>query len=139
MSSRVALVLGVFVSAASVAACAAPPVELGTPTAQVTIDGAGTDSFPVTCSQVRWQWTIETSESSPGFTAIFNTEQTVTAGLVRLRDVGGFSGTFIRDIVGEAQATFENDTVEIAGTAFGAVADRPTEQTSRSFTIQTDC
>lgn len=63
----------------------------------------------------------------------------VFASLVHLRDVDGFSVTFGRDIVGEAQANLENGTFLISGTASGSAAEQPTEETSHSFTIQTNC
>lgn len=134
MGRFVAVTLGA-VLAAGLAGCAAPADALNTPTAQVTIDGSDAGSYPVLCGQIQRQWTIETLPRSPGFTAIFSTDGTITPGLVRLRDVGGFSGTFGQDIVGEAQASVENGTFLISGTASGAA----TEQTRRSFTIRADC
>lgn len=43
------------------------------------------------------------------------------------------------DGIGEAQASFENGTFLITGTASGSAADQPTEETPHSFTIQTNC
>lgn len=136
----VAAVLGAGALSAAMAGCAAPPDLLGTHTAQVTIKGVGTETVPVHCDQVRWRWTIETVPRAPGFTAMVNTATaTASAGLVHFRDLGGFSGTFGRDIVGDAQARVDDGTFVISGTAVGSTEDQPTEETPHDFTIETNC
>ena len=120
-------------------ACSAPPSALGTHTAEVRIADGSAERFPVTCNQYEWQWIIETPESDPGFTAIVNTGETVTAELVHLRDVDGFSGTFGRDVVGDGTARVDNGVFHISGTAFGGTEDDPAAMLDRDFSIRTDC
>ncbi|MDY6999535.1 MAG: lipoprotein LpqH [Actinomycetota bacterium] len=120
-------------------ACATPPSALGTATAEVSIADGSTERYPVTCSQLKWQWIIETAEDGPGFTAIVNTGATVTAELVHLDGVGGFSGTFGRDVVGDGQASVDDGVFLITGNAFGETAADPAEMVYRGFTIRTEC
>lgn len=66
--------LGAAVLAVGMVACAARGDLMRTHLAQVAIDGNDMKTFPGSYAQVRWQWTIETLERSPGFVAILDTE-----------------------------------------------------------------
>lgn len=125
--------------AAGVAGCASPPDLLSKHTVQVTIDGKNLDPLPVSCTQIQRQWQIETQKQSPGLDAFVGTDGKVTAQLVTFRDIGGFSGTFSRDLLGEAQASFDNGKFRISGTAMGAFADGSTDQKPHAYTIDTGC
>lgn len=127
------------IAVAALSGCSTAPEALGTHTAQVTVDDGQPQRYPITCSQINWQWTIETPEREPGFTAILNTGPEVSAGLVYLRDVDGFSGTFGDDVVGEGRASVEDGVFHISGTAFGESAEEPAQMVRRSFSIQTEC
>lgn len=120
-------------------ACSTPPNALGTRTAEVRIADGTAVQFPVVCNQYKWQWIIETPEGEPGFTAIVNTGETVTAELVHLTDVDGFSGTFGRDVIGEGQASVDDGVFHITGTAFGETASEPADMLRRDFSIRTGC
>ncbi|BBX53762.1 hypothetical protein GCM10009645_27760 [Mycolicibacterium poriferae] len=134
-----ALWLPTAMAVVAASACSTPPSALGTRTAEVRIADGSAERFPVICNQYEWQWIIETPESDPGFTAIVNTGETVTAELVHLRGVDGFSGTFGRDVVGEGTARVDNGVFHISGTAFGGTEDDPAAMLDREFRISTDC
>jgi lipoprotein LpqH len=136
----VATVAGAFLLAAGIAGCASPPAALGTHTARVEIDGRATDqAHRVSCTQTGWLWKIETLDESPGFTAMVTTGDTVTADQVYIRDLGGFTGTYGRDIVGDDEARVTEGTFRISGKAVGFYSHDPSETVSASFTIETDC
>lgn len=139
MSGAAVLWVPATIAVVALSGCSSPPEALGTHTAQVTVADGQAQRYPITCSQINWQWTIETPEHEPGFTAIVNTGPEVTAGLVYLRDVDGFSGTFGDDVVGDAQASVEDGVFRISGTAFGESAEQPAQMVRRSFSIQTTC
>lgn len=136
----VAVVAGAMLVTVGVAGCASPAPALGTHTAQVTINGqdVGRD-HRVTCNQFGWDWKVETLEKAPGFTAMLETGDTATAELVHIRDLGGFTGTYGRDVVGDAEAHVDGGTFTISGTALGFHAQEPAETASATFSIKTDC
>jgi lipoprotein LpqH len=136
----VAEAVGAVLAAAAIGGCAAPPAALGTHTAQVTINGRPTgEAHRVTCSQFGWNWTIETLSESRGFTAMFQTGDTVTARSVQIRDLGGFTGSYWQYTVGDADASVAAGTFKIAGTAVGYTSERPTDTVPATFTIETSC
>lgn len=117
---------------------------LGTHTAQVLINGSEVAEQPlVKCRQVQWVWFIESLEPTPGFTAQISTGDTVQARLVRIENLGGFTGgawdatATAPDV--EADADIIDGTFTIAGTAMGFYHDDPAETTTASFEIRTDC
>ena len=140
VAGSVAAAIGALSVAAGIAACASPAPALGTHTAQVTIDGRDTGPpHPVACSQFGWDWKIETLKEAPGFTALVQTGDTVTAELAHIRDLGGFTGTYGQDVVGDAEARVTEGTFLISGTAVGFHSQQPDETATATFTIKTDC
>jgi ipoprotein LpqH len=131
---------------ASVAACSSPgPPRRALPmapnTARVTINGNDAGGVQaVTCSQLQWNSTIETFDEKTGFTAIVqNGGDKSTPQMVEIRNLGGFSGSYWRGLVGQADAKSSNGAYTISGTAEGFFADRPNKQTSGTFKIETVC
>jgi ipoprotein LpqH len=140
VARSVVVAAGALLVAAGVAGCGSPPPALGTHTAQVTINGRDTgEAHPVACSQFGWDWKIETLDEAPGFTAMFETGNTLTAESVEIRDLGGFTGSYWRYTVGDAEARVVGDAFTLIGTAVGYTSDEPDETASASFTIKTDC
>ena len=140
--SRFVTVLAITVIAlGGLTACSAANNELlSTQTANVSINGQDTPKAPpVRCSQVRWLWTIETLKNEPGFTAMVQTGDSITAKLVKIRDLGGFTGVYYQDTVGDAQAHIKGFTYTISGTAYGFYADNPSKSATADFRIQAKC
>jgi len=98
---------------------------------------------PVTCEQVQWVWFVDTLQPTPGFSAQLSTGQTVTARLVQIDDLGGFTGTAWSrtdtDTDIDAEAMFVDGTFTVAGTALGFYQDSPSETATVRFEIRTDC
>ncbi|WP_102144254.1 lipoprotein LpqH [Mycobacterium hubeiense] len=134
MAATAALMLGL-------AGCSTPPPALGASTAEVTIDGRDTGGpHTVQCTQVRWNWIIETpDDSESGFTASVNTGQEVTPASVTFRDLGGFSGTFWDAKPAEAEGQVDDGNFVISGTAAGAFTDKPLERVTVPFKIEANC
>lgn len=113
---------------------------LGKHTAQVRINGSDVGDLPISCSQVQWRWTIETLRDTPGFTVQLSTEgKSVTPESVKLRNLGGFTGSFWENLDLRAEAGIADSTFTVTGTATGFYADNPTETATADFMIRTDC
>lgn len=130
------------------AGCSTGYAALGTRTAQVSVNGVEVaEPTRVMCDQVQWVWFIESVRDSPGFTAQVRTGETVTALLIRLENLGGFTGSSWNATnmapstpsgVG-ADAEVTDGTFTITGTAMGFYQDDPAETATARFEIRTDC
>ncbi|MDY6998679.1 MAG: lipoprotein LpqH [Actinomycetota bacterium] len=124
----------------AVAGCSAPEPALGGKTATVAIDGRDVDGVEaVRCNQSGWAWYIETPESSGGFTAVLHTGPDVTVESVQFRDLGGFSGTFWADHIGEAEVDADGGSFTITGSADGNFSDDPSAAATARFRIAAQC
>ncbi|GFG49317.1 hypothetical protein CQY20_13605 [Mycolicibacterium agri] len=128
------------VVAVGLAGCSSPPSALGTSDARVLINGKATNALqPVTCTQTGTNWTIETLEEEPGFTATIRLGDTLTPESVTIRNMGNFTGTFWADNLGKAQARVSEGGFNVSGEAQGSFADKPNQTTTASFDISADC
>ena len=135
---RIAVAAAVLV--VGLAGCGGQPPALGSTTAKVTIDGKDTGNpHLVRCSQTGRAWTIETSDKAKGFTAVLDTEDTITAKSVDFHDFGGFTGTYWADQIGKAEVTGVNGKYTITGSADGSFTDKPSEAVTATFRIEADC
>lgn len=123
-----------------VAGCSSPEPALGGTTATVTIDGNDAGGrLPVTCRQNGFTWYIQTPEKEKGFTAVLAMDGPVTAKSVEFRDLGGFSGNFWADNIGDAEVTGNQGRYTITGTADGNFTAKPSDAATAKFRIQTNC
>jgi hypothetical protein len=122
------------------AGCAGQPPALGGTTAKVTINGESTGGpHPIRCTQSGWSWRIETPDQNKGFTASFDTGDKVTLQSVDFRDFSGFTGTFWRDNIGDAEVQGVGGRFTISGTADGSFTDNPSNDVSAKFRIEASC
>jgi ipoprotein LpqH len=134
----IAVAAGVLV--VGVAGCGTQPAALGSTTAKVTINGQSTGGpHAVRCSQTGWSWIIETPGDAKGFEAVIDTGDTVTAQSVDFRDFGGFTGSYWRDNIGEAEASGTGGKYTIDGSADGSFTDNPSNEVTATFRIEADC
>jgi ipoprotein LpqH len=125
---------------AGVAGCGGQPPALGSTTAKVTINGQSTGGpHAIRCSQTGWSWIIETPDEAKGFTAMVDTGDTVTAQSVDFRDIGGFTGSYWKGNIGEAEITTSDGKYTINGSADGAFNDNPSNAVTATFRIEADC
>jgi ipoprotein LpqH len=122
------------------AGCSSKEPALGGTTATVTIDGNDAGSaLPVTCRQNGYSWLIETPQQKQGFSAALETGGPATAKSVQFRGIGGFSGEFWADNIGDAQVTGSGGRYTISGTANGTFDQAPSKDVTAKFRIQTNC
>jgi hypothetical protein len=120
--------------------CSTPEPALGGTTAKVTIDGNDTGGpIDVRSHQTGWTWYIETPEKKNGFTAVLETDGPVTPRSVDFRGVGGFTGTYWAENIGDAEVTGANGKYTITGSAEGNFTDAPNKAVTAKFRIQADC
>lgn len=126
--------------ALGVAGCSTQEPALGGTTATVSIDGNDTGgAHAVRCRQSGWAWYIETPDKEDGFTAVLSTGGGVTAKSVDFRGVGGFTGSFWADNIGDAEVSGADGSYTITGTADGSFTDTPSDAVSAKFRIQANC
>lgn len=139
MDNRLAAVAAA-VLAVGAAGCSSPPEALGGTTATVTINGQSTgDPAPVVCSQTGWLWHIQTPDQSKGFVVALDTGDEVTVQSVDFHDFGGFSGTYWKGNIGEAQVSGTGGKFTITGSADGNFTDEPSKAVSTTFRIEASC
>ena len=127
---------------AAIAGCGSGAKLLGTHTAEVTINGKNSGrEYRITCEQLpSWYWTITTLEEEPGFTAMVRTGgETASAESVQIRNLGGFTGSYFPNGVGDAEARLAGKIFTITGSAVGFTAQEPDKTTTAHFSIRTDC
>jgi hypothetical protein len=129
-----------------VAACSSPPPadhEPGTlvvGTAKVTVDGADAGTTDaVACTVAGPLTTITTGDDQSGSVSIVSNEDALTAEIVRIRELGGFTGSYNAGLGGEATVTMTGRTYTISGTAEGFRIDNPSFRADGSFTITVAC
>lgn len=134
------VVVAAAVLAVGAAGCGGQPSALGGKTAKVTINGESTGGpHPIRCSQSGWAWLVETPDQDKGFTAAFDTGDTITVQSVDFRDFGGFTGTFWRDNMGDAEIQGVGGRFTISGTADGSFTDNPSNDVNAKFRIEASC
>jgi ipoprotein LpqH len=139
MDNRIVAAAAV-VLVAGAAGCSSPPAALGGTTAKVSINGKSTGGpHEVTCSQSGWMWTIETPEKAKGFTAALETGDKVTVQSIDFEDIGGFTGTFWKGNLGEAEVTSGGGKYTITGSADGSHSDNPSNEVTATFRIEANC
>jgi ipoprotein LpqH len=130
----------VSVVAIGLAGCSSGTNALGTHDARVSINGKATNALqPVSCTQNGTSWTIQTTDKEPGFTALIELGDQVTAKTVDIRNMANFTGTYWNDNLGKAKATVQNGEFSISGEAKGSFADKPNQPTTATFDINTHC
>ncbi|WP_231980310.1 lipoprotein LpqH [Mycobacterium sp. E2497] len=135
-----ALLVATSVGACSPSYNAAAPGTLPGGTAQLTInDGASRQSGTVTCLPLGWLTRITTGDTAEGVTAFVSNENAVGARSVNINDVGGFTGSYVEGLQGEAYVSMTGHTYTIRGTAEGFDTDKPSIRTTGRFTIKVAC
>ncbi|ADT99765.1 lipoprotein LpqH [Mycolicibacterium gilvum] len=129
-------------------ACSTAYEALGHRTAYVLVNGIEVADQPrVRCDQVEWVWFIESVQDNPGFSAQIRTGDDVAALLVRIENLGGFTGSSwnaaetapASAAAVEADAEVADGDFVITGTATGFYRDDPAETATATFEIRTDC
>ena len=132
--------------AAGVGACSSPPASpprgaLPPGTAEVTINHA---TLPATtaveCMPIGSLTTITTGDSAAGVTALISNATGLTAKSVSIKGLGGFTGSYMDKLDGNAaDVRMADQTYIIHGIADGFDADNPSMRTTGTFAIRVAC
>jgi ipoprotein LpqH len=117
-----------------------PPGALPPVTAQMIVNGqaAGT-THTVSCTQDGWMHTIKTGDDKSGVTFVVDTGAKISAKSVVITNVGGFSGNFLENQIGKADASIIGNTFRVNGTAEGSPTADPNKHATANFDIKANC
>ncbi|WP_082949158.1 lipoprotein LpqH [Mycolicibacterium celeriflavum] len=138
MRTAAALLLTAGLSGCSSPPPASPDTMGGTATVSINSQPAGERSY-VSCHKVKWLLTIESGDEDKGFTAIVDTDDGPDAAVVKIRDLGGFTGSAWTGGVGKLRATRDNGRITINGTGYGFFAEDPHRTATAAFSITAAC
>lgn len=129
--------------AVGLSGCSSPPPPSpddmgGTATVSINSEPTG-ERYYVSCAKVKWLLTIETGDADAGFTAIVDTDNRPDAKMVKIRDLGGFTGSAWTGGVGELRATRDDGRLTISGTGYGYFADDDRRPATAAFDITAAC
>jgi lipoprotein LpqH len=121
-------------------AAPAKPGVLPPGTAVLTADGkdVGT-TFAVRCESIDWMTRIHTDVAASGVNAMVSNASKLNAEFVRFQDLAGFTGSYERDLQGEAVVTMTGPTYHITGAAMGFDHAQPTRLKAQTFSIAVSC
>jgi lipoprotein LpqH len=134
------LLIGVTAGCSSDQAAPARPGVLPPGTAVLTVDGkdVGT-TYSVRCESIDWMTRIHTDLQASGVSAMVSNANKLNAEFVRLQDLGGFTGSYERELQGEAAVTMTGPTYHITGAALGFNHAQPTRLKAETFSIAVSC
>jgi ipoprotein LpqH len=117
-----------------------PAGALDPGTASVSVKGAAAESaHAVSCLTDGPTTTISTGDAGSGTTAVVSNADGLLAESVQLRGIGGFTGSYWKDVAGRADVRLAGTTYTITGTADGFLDTAPSHRTSGDFSIQVAC
>jgi ipoprotein LpqH len=109
-------------------------------TAVLTADGKDVGStYSVRCESIDWMTRIDTDIAASGVTAMVSNASKLKAEFVRFQDAGGFTGSYERELQGEAVVTMAGPTYHITGAAMGFDHAQPTRLKAETFSIAVSC
>jgi hypothetical protein len=134
------LLIGVTAGCSSDQAAPARPGVLPPGTAVLTVDGkdVGT-TYSVRCESIDWMTRIHTDVQASALSAMLSNANKLRAESVRLQDLAGFTGSYERELQGEAAVTMTGPTYHITGAALGFNRDQPTRLKAETFSIAVSC
>ena len=140
MPNRIAAAAGVALTVAVLGACTSRPQTPLSSAASVTVKGNDAWIHNVTCGQLEWYRTIDIGGDYSGAEIVIDEHaQPLVAKSVRIRNLGGFTGTHSKDDGANADVSVSGDRFTIIGTAKGFKTDKPGEPASAAFKISAKC
>lgn len=108
--------------------------------AHVTVNGAAQTTRPAACSQLQSYRTIDIGDKDGHIEAVVVLSgHQATPQWVKIRNVGGFTGSFWQGGVGNAHADVTNSAYTITGSAYGISNSNPDKVVTTDFTIVAEC
>lgn len=131
--------VAVAIVVAGVAGCANAPT---TPraAAHLTIDGATHATRPAQCSQLQGYRTIDIRDRDSQVEAVvLLSGYRAIPQWVKIRNFGGFTGSFWQGGVGDAHVDLNNTSYTITGSAYGINTSNPNKVITTDFKLTADC
>ncbi len=141
MPGRRALTSVLLIAGALLAGCAGDDQRPGQQQlhATVTVGDTTVDTLPV-CTGEQWSWLIDGSQGDHSVNAaVARSEQGAVAQWVKVRDIGGFTGSYWNNGVGKATATANGTTFTIRGELYGVNAQQPNVPATEPFHLVAQC
>ncbi|MFZ0225493.1 MAG: lipoprotein LpqH [Mycobacterium sp.] len=140
LAAAAVLMIGITAGCSSDKAAPPRPGVLPPGTAALTIDGkdVGT-TYSVRCESIEWMTRIHTALDKSGMTAMLSNANHLKAEFVRFQDLGGFTGSYERELQGEATVTMTGPTYHITGAALGFNDAKRTQLAAETFAITVSC
>lgn len=131
--------VAVAIVVAGIAGCANAPT---TPraAAHLTIDGATHTTRPAQCSQLQGYRTIDIRDRDSQVEAVvLLSGYRAIPQWVKIRNFGGFTGSFWQGGVGDAHVDLSNSSYTITGSAYGINTSNPNKVITTDFKLTADC
>lgn len=141
MNAKIA-VIAVGLLAAGLSGCGSDNSKLRVVEATGTVNVNGVElgsAGPVTCHRETSTTMIDTGGQDGGSTTVLNNASGLVVRSVEIRNLGGFSGTYLQDLQGDAKASMEGRTITVTGEAPGYTTEKPNERTTLPFVIKVNC
>jgi lipoprotein LpqH len=134
------LVGNVVVGCSSPPPASAPSGTIPAGTAVMTInDQKLATSEAVDCTFIQSMTTIKTGDDAAGATVVIDNAAKLDAKSVDIRNLGGFTGSYRKDLGENATVSLLGRTFTIAGTADGFNVQDPSKRTPGKFSIKVSC
>ena len=140
LAAAAVLMIGITAGCSSDKAAPPRPGVLPPGTAAFTVDGkdVGT-TYSVRCESIEWMTRIHTALDTSGVTAMLSNANHLKAEFVRFQDLAGFTGSYERELQGEATVTMTGPTYHITGAALGFNNAKRTQLAAETFAITVSC
>ncbi|MGA9362451.1 MAG: lipoprotein LpqH [Mycobacterium sp.] len=108
--------------------------------ARLTIDGNTHTTRPPACSQMQGYRTIDILDHDGRVEAVvLLSGERVIPQWVKIRNVGGFTGSFWQGGVGDAHVDLAQNAYTITGSAYGINNSNPNKVVTTDFKITAEC
>ncbi len=136
----VAALLGMTACSSGAPRAASPPRALAPGTIDVAINGQ-TVNTPrhAGCTRVGSYTAVAAGEGDSRLRAVVNDAVGIKAVSVEITNVGGFTGSYLLNLQGDAEARVAGSTFQISGVANGYDTARPSFRATGDFRIQFAC
>jgi hypothetical protein len=129
----------VLIAAAGVAGCGQAQT-VPRKAARVTIGGATQTARPAACSQTQSYRTLDIGDHDAHVEAVVMLSgYRAIPQWVKIRNFGGFTGSFWQGGVGDARVELTNNDYTITGSAYGISSSEPNKTVTTDFKITAEC
>ncbi len=140
LAAAAVLTIGMTAGCSSDKAAPPRPGVLPPGTAAITVDGKdlGT-TYSVRCESIEWMTRIHSTLDKSAVTAMLSHANHLKAEFVRFQDLAGFTGSYERELQGDATVTMTGPTYHITGAALGFNDAKRTRLAAETFAITVSC